>query len=81
MRQERRKPSVLRQVRKELDLTREDIVRRARISASTIRNAELGRTVRQRSAVQILTAINEVLRMRQQPPLTLEALHLVLLEE
>lgn len=68
--------SALLQLREALDITREDIVRRSRVSVGTVRNAEKGCQVKRRSAVQILHAVNSFLQEKQKPELTLDDLKL-----
>lgn len=68
--------SVLLQTRETLGLTREDIVRRCRVSTSTVKNAEKGLSLKRRSALQILSAINSYLQEKQKPALTLDDLEL-----
>lgn len=64
------------QWRESLDITREDIVRRCGVSIGTVKNAEKGQTLRKRSALQILKAINSFLQEKQKPELKLEDLGL-----
>jgi transcriptional regulator with XRE-family HTH domain len=68
--------SALCQWRESLDITREDIVRRCGVSVGTVKNAEKGQTLRKRSALQILKAINSFLQEKQKPELKLEDLGL-----
>lgn len=68
--------SVLLQLREDMDITREDIVRRCGVSSSTVRNAERGLKLKRRSALQILSAINYFLQEKQKPELKLEDLGL-----
>lgn len=69
----------LRSIRERADITREDIVKRARsISVGTVRNAEKGGRVRYDSATQILEALNSLLAEKQQSPVTLADLGLQL---
>lgn len=67
---------VLSQLRENLNITREDIVRRCGVSASTVRNAERGLLIKRRSALQILHAVNSFLRDKEKQELTLEDLEL-----
>lgn len=73
-----RSASALLRLREQLDITREDIVRRARVSVATVRNAEKGAKITRRSALQILHAVNSHLREGQQPEVTLDDLDFVL---
>lgn len=61
-----------------LDATREDVLRNTprTISLSSIRNAELGKRVSRRTAKQLLTAINVLLKEAGQPPVDLDDLGL-----
>ena len=70
--------SALLRLREQLDITREDIVRRARVSVATVRNAEKGAKITRRSALQILHAVNSHLRESNQPEVTLDDLDFVL---
>ncbi len=70
--------SALLRLRERLDITREDIVRRARVSVATVRNAEKGAKITRRSALQILHAVNSHLREGNQPEVTLDDLDFVL---
>jgi DNA-binding transcriptional regulator YiaG len=70
--------SMLLQLREQLDITREDIVRRSNISVATVRNAEKGSKITRRSALKILRAVNSHLRESNQPEVTLDDLGLVL---
>lgn len=63
-------------LRDELNISREDISRRCDISVGTVKNAEKGRYIKPRSALQILGAINSFLRDQQKPELILEDLKL-----
>lgn len=65
-------------LREQLDITREDIVRRSHVSVATVRNAEKGCKITRRSALQILHAVNAHLQERHQPEVTLDDLELVL---
>jgi len=75
-----RSASALLRLRERLDITREDIVRRARVSVATVRNAEKGATITRRSALQILHAVNSHLREGNQPEVTLDDLGVVVVE-
>ena len=66
------------QLREQLDITREDIVRRSDVTVGTVRNAEKGLRVTRRSALQILNAVNSYLRDSNQPEVTLDDLGFVL---
>jgi len=68
--------SALCNLREALDITREDIVRRCDVSVGTVKNAERGQSLRKRSALQILGAINSFLQEKQKPELTLNDLEL-----
>ena len=70
--------SQLLQLREQLDITREDIVRRSHVSVATVRNAEKGAKITRRSALQILSAVNSHLRESNQPEVTLDDLDFVL---
>ena len=70
--------SALVRLREQLDITREDIVRRADVSVATVRNAEKGSKITRRSALQILRAVNSHLRERNQPEVTLDDLDFVM---
>jgi DNA-binding transcriptional regulator YiaG len=70
--------SALVRLREQLDITREDIVRRSHVSVATVRNAEKGLKITRRSALQILHAVNSHLRERSQPEVTLDDLDFVL---
>jgi DNA-binding transcriptional regulator YiaG len=70
--------SALHRLREQLDITREDIVRRSHISVATVRNAEKGAKITRRSALQILHAVNSHLRESNQPEVTLDDLGFVL---
>jgi DNA-binding transcriptional regulator YiaG len=70
--------SALLRLREQLDITREDIVRRARVSVATVRNAEKRAKITRRSALQILYAVNSHLRESNQPEVTLDELGVVL---
>ena len=72
--------SPLLQLRERLDITREDIVRRANVTVGTVRNAEKGLKVTRRSAVQILNAVNSYLRDTKQSEVTLDDLGFTLKE-
>ena len=72
--------SALLRLRERLDITREDIVRRARVSVATVRNAEKGAKITRRSALQILHAVNSHLREGNQPEVTLDELDFVVVE-
>ncbi len=75
-----RSASALLRLRERLDITREDIVRRARVSVATVRNAEKGAKITRRSALQILHAVNSHLREGNQPEVTLDELDFVVVE-
>ena len=66
------------QLREQLDITREDIVRRSDVTVGTVRNAEKGLKITRRSALQILSAVNSYLRDRNQPEIKLDDLGFVL---
>ncbi|SRR6266487_483539 len=66
--------SPLLRLREQLDITREDIVRRSNVTVGTVRNAEKGLKVTRRSALQILNAVNSYLRDAEQPEVTLDDL-------
>lgn len=70
--------SKLRQLRFEIDVTRQDLIRVADVSIGTIRNCEKGKRINARSALQILKAINYWLRQKNvdRPAVTLEDLDL-----
>jgi hypothetical protein len=70
--------SKLRQVRFEIDVTREDLVRVSDVSLGTVRNAEKGKKINARSASQILKAVNHwiVQKALDRSPLTLADLDL-----
>jgi len=70
--------SKLRRLRLEIDVTREDLIRVADVSIGTIRNAEKGRRINDRSAFQILKAINHWLQQKNvdHPSITLDELDL-----
>ena len=70
--------SALLRLRERLDITREDIVRRVRVSLATVRNAEKGATITRRSALHILHAVNSHLPESNQPEVTLDELGVVL---
>lgn len=70
--------SVLVRLREQLDITREDIVRRSHVSVATVRSAEKGSKITRRSALQILGAVNSHLRERNQPEVALDDLDFVL---
>ena len=70
--------SALVRLREQLDITREDIVRRSHVSVATVRNAEKGCKITRRSALQILHAVNSHLQERHQPEVTLDDLDFVL---
>ena len=70
--------SRLLQLREQLDITREDIVRRSNVTVGTIRNAEKGLKITRRSALQILHAVNSYLHDRDQPELSLDDLGFML---
>ena len=70
--------SALLQLREQLDITREDIVRRSSVSVATVRNAEKGLKITRRSALQILHAVNSHLRENNQPEVALDDLRFVL---
>jgi|SRR5215469_6259848 len=72
--------SALLRLRERLDIIREDIVRRARISLATVRNAEKGAMITRRSTLQILHAVNSHLREGNQPEVTLDELEFVVVE-
>lgn len=66
-----------RQIRESLYVSREDVARRTKsVSIGTVRNAELGRPVRRRTARQLLDAINALLIEAKQPTVTLDDLGL-----
>ena len=71
--------SKFRTIREELDATREDVLRHApcAISLSSIRNAELGKRVSQRTAKQLFTAINILLQGAGRSPVNFDDLGLV----
>ena len=71
--------SKLRQLRFEIDVTREDLVRVSDVSLGTVRNAEKGKKISARSASQILKAINHwiVQKALDHPPVTLADLDLI----
>jgi len=71
--------SKLRQLRFEIDVTREDLVRVSDVSLGTVRNAEKGKKINPRSASQILKAINHWIAQKSldHPPVTLADLDLV----
>ena len=75
-----RSASALLRLRERLDITREDIVRRARVSVATVRNAEKGAKITRRSALQILHAVNSHLREGNQPEVALDELDFVVVE-
>ena len=68
--------SGLRLLRESLDVSREDIAKQTGITIGTIRNAELGRRVTRRSAVQILQVVNSLLKEKTRPEVTLDHLEL-----
>ena len=68
--------SVLLELREALNITQEDIIRRCSISIRTVRNAERNLPLKRRSALQILEAVNSVMREKQKAELTLEDLKL-----
>lgn len=70
--------SKLRQIRFEIDVTREDLVRVSDVSLGTVRNAEKGKKINARSASQILKAINHWIKQKapDRPPITLADLDL-----
>jgi transcriptional regulator with XRE-family HTH domain len=70
--------SRLLQLREQLDITREDIVRRSNVTVGTIRNAEKGLKITRRSALQILNAVNSYLRDRDRAEVSLDDLDLML---
>ena len=67
-----------RTIREDLDVTRETVLRCAprTISLSSIRNAEIGKRVSRRTAKQLLTAINTLLKEAGEPPVNLDDLGL-----
>jgi hypothetical protein len=71
--------SKIRQIRFEIDVTREDLVRVSDVSLGTVRNAEKGKKINARSASQILKAINHWIAQKalDRSPLTLADLDLV----
>ena len=71
--------SRLRQIRLEIDVTREDLVRVSDVSLGTVRNAEKGKKINARSASQILKAVNHWIAQKalDRPPITLADLGLV----
>ena len=68
------------QLREQLDITREDIVRRSNVTVGTVRNAEKGLKITRRSALQILSAVNSYLHDTQHPEITLNDLGFILEE-
>lgn len=70
--------SRLLQLREQLDIAREDIVRRSNVTVGTVRNAEKGLKITRRSALQILNAVNSYLRDRDRPEVSLDDLDFVL---
>src|SRR6266496_5104427 len=72
--------SPLLRLREQLDITREDIVRRSNVTVGTVRNAEKGLKVTRRSALQILNAVNSYLRDAGQSEVTLDDLSFPLKE-
>ncbi len=70
--------SRLLQLREQLDIAREDIVRRSNVTIGTVRNAEKGLKITRRSALQILNAVNSYLRDRDRPEVSLDDLDFVL---
>lgn len=70
--------SKLRQLRFEIDVTRQDLIRIADVSIGTIRNCEKGKRINARSALQILKAINYWLQQKNvdRPAVTIEDLDL-----
>ena len=68
--------SVLLELREALNITQKDIIRRCSISIRTVRNAERNLPLKRRSALQILEAVNSVMREKQKAELTLEDLKL-----
>jgi hypothetical protein len=56
-----------REIRESVYASREDVVRRTKsVSLSTIRNVELGKSVRRDTARQLLEAVNALLSEEQQ---------------
>ena len=70
--------SALLRLREQLDITREDVVRRSAVSVATVRNAEKGAKITRRSALHILHAVNAHLREGNQSEVTLDELGVVL---
>jgi DNA-binding transcriptional regulator YiaG len=65
-------------LREQLDITRDEIVRRAHVTVGTVRNAEKGSKITRRSALQILHAVNSHVRESNLPGVTLDDLSFVL---
>jgi hypothetical protein len=57
-------------LRRTIGVAREDIVRVANVSLGTIRNAEKGKTIKERSAWQILNGVNHWLMKSNKPVLS-----------
>jgi hypothetical protein len=67
----------LRGWRETIGVSREDVAKSTSVTVGTIRNAELGRKVTRRSALQILEALNN-LKKSEHPELTLDDLGLII---
>ncbi len=72
------KETRLSQIRKDLGVSQEAIARRTRFTIGTYRRAEYGHPVRYSTAMEILQAVNSLLKERGMPELSLEDLGLIL---
>ena len=73
-----RSASALLRLRERLDITREDIVRRARVSVATVRNAEKRSKITWQYALQILHTVHARVRESNLQEVTLDDLSVVL---